>query len=338
MVSSSPSRTGWADCSPAMATQREVVGFRRSGRSRRLPRRSATGCQVEGYPSRARWVPRMAEARVGATLGAGRVSGPTVHEREAMNSITIRGAAVAIASAAVFGSVFTVPAQARIIDRGVDSIDFTYEADCGDGYAVSGHVVGTETFVDKLRGGDVDNFEFLDPWLTFNVINNTTTVTNTDTGIFFTAVQKNESSRDQQLLSVQGTEQTYRRFGTSHFTVYRPDGQIYYRSNGKFQYDYVYDTKGTPDPEDDTDAYVEGSFRFNGRDPGVGLLRRRRRVDDVLTDAECGRTSFWGSDRSLRVTRTARSPLPGLGGSRPGRRAPRGFGTCWRCSPRPSSR
>ena len=133
---------------------------------------------------------------------------------------------------------------------------------------MSGHVVGTETFVDKLRGGDGADFKYLDPWFTFNLTNTTETVTNEDTGIIFTTVQKNQSSRDQQLLSVQDTVQTYRRFGTRHFTVYRPDGQIYYKSNGKYQYDYAYDTKGTPDPDDDTDTFIDGSFRFNGREPG----------------------------------------------------------------------
>jgi len=185
-----------------------------------------------------------------------------------MTSINIRGAAAAIASAAVLGSVFAVPAQARIIGDGEDQIDFRYTEDCGEGYAVSGHVVGTETFVDKLRGGNVADFQFLDPWFTFNLTNTTETVTNDDTGISFAAVQKNQSSRDQQLLSVQDTVQTYRRFGTRHFTVYRPDGRIYYKSDGKYQYDYAYDTKGTPDPDDDTDAFIDGSFRFNGRDPG----------------------------------------------------------------------
>ena len=185
-----------------------------------------------------------------------------------MNSITIRGAAVAVASAAVLGSVFAVPAQARIIGEGEDQIDFSYTEDCGEGYAVSGRIVGTETFVDKLRGGDVADFKYLDPWFTFVVTNTTETVTNMNTRISFTAVRKNDSSRDQQLLSVQGTVQTYRRFGTRHFTVYRPDGRIYYKSNGKFQYDYAYDTQGTPGPEDDTDTFIEGSFRFSGRDPG----------------------------------------------------------------------
>jgi hypothetical protein len=210
----------------------------------------------------------MADLWDGATLGfRSGVRPDRSDEREVMSSITIRGAAAAFASAAVLGSVFVVPAQAGIIGRGVDQIDFTFAADC-DGTAVSGHVVGTETFVDKLRGGDVADFEFLDPWFTFNLTNTTETVTNEGTNITFTAVQKNQSSRDQQLLSVQDTVQTYRRFGTRHFTVYRPDGRIYYKSDGKYQYDYAYDTKGTPDPEDDTDAFVEGSFRFNGRDPG----------------------------------------------------------------------
>lgn len=184
-----------------------------------------------------------------------------------MTSIRIRGAA-AVTCAAALGSVFAVPVQAGIIGRGVDQINDTYPTNCRDGCAVSSHVVGTETFVDELRGGDVTDFKYLDPWFTFNVINTTETVLNRNTGISFTAVVKNSSSRDQQLLSVQGTEQTYRRFGTRHFTVYRPDGRIYYKSNGKFQYDYVNDTQGTPGFEDDTDAFIEGSFRFNGRDPG----------------------------------------------------------------------
>jgi hypothetical protein len=185
-----------------------------------------------------------------------------------MTSTIIRGSAAAVVCAAVLGTMLTAPAQAGIIGGGVDQIDVTVEDEC-DGYAVSSHIVGTETFVDKLRGGNVSDFEFLTPWFTFNVTNTTETVTNLDTDISFTAVQKNQSSRDQQLLSVQGTEQTYRRFGTRHFTVYRPDGRIYYKSDGKFQYDYTYDTQGTPDPEDDTDAFIEGSFRFNGRDPGA---------------------------------------------------------------------
>jgi hypothetical protein len=184
-----------------------------------------------------------------------------------MTSSTTRGAAAAAVAAAVLGSVFAVPAQAGIIGEGVDQIDYIVEDEC-DGYDVSSHIVGTDAYVDKLRGGDVADFEFLDPWFTFVFTNTTETVTNTDTGISFTAVQKNQSSRDQQLLSVQGTEQTYRRFGTRHFTVYRPDGRIYYKSNGKFQYDYVYDTQGTPYPDDDTDAFIDGSFRFNGREAG----------------------------------------------------------------------
>ena len=185
-----------------------------------------------------------------------------------MTSITTRGAAAAAGAAAVLGSLFVVPAQAGIIGKGVDQIDDSYTQDCGEGYAVSGRVVGTETFVDKLRGGDVTDFSYLDPWFTFNVINTTETVLNTDTDIAFTAVVKNSSSRDQRLLSVEDTMQTYRRFGTRHFTVYRPDGGIHYKSNGKFQFDYVYDTKGTPGTDDDTDTFIEGSFRFNGRDPG----------------------------------------------------------------------
>jgi hypothetical protein len=212
----------------------------------------------------------MTGVRGGATLsGRSGVRLDRSDEREAMTTITIRGAAAAVASAAVLGSAFVVPAQAKIIGEGVDQINDSYTDSCGQGYAVSGQIVGTETYVDKFRGGDVTEFKYLDPWFTFNVINTTETVTNTDTGKFFTAVVKNSSSRDQRLLSVEGSEQTYRRFGTRHFTVYRADGGIHYASNGRFQFDYVYDTQGTEGTDDDTDAFIDGSFRFNGIDPGA---------------------------------------------------------------------
>lgn len=166
------------------------------------------------------------------------------------------------------GVTFAVPAQARTIDQGVDPIDFSYvNTDCG--YHVSGHVVGTESYVDKLHGGDAAGFDFLGPWYTFTITNSIETVTNDDTGISFQAVRKNDSSRDQKVLSIQGSVMTILRVGTSHFTVYRPDGRPYYKRDGRFQYEYTYDTLGTPDPADDTDAFVEGSFRFNGGDPGV---------------------------------------------------------------------
>ena len=173
---------------------------------------------------------------------------------------------MAVALASVLLAVTAAGAQARTIDSGEEPIDDTISFTACGGINLRGHVVGTDAWIDKLRGGDVDGFEYLTPWFTRVRSQFTQTVTNLDTGISFVNVTRT-TSWDQRVLAVEGTTQTYRRFGTFDRTLYS-DGQRQYTSVGKWSYDYVYDTLGTPDPEDDLDMFVDGSYRQvgNGRD------------------------------------------------------------------------
>lgn len=171
----------------------------------------------------------------------------------------------ALAAATALLALATPAASARTIDSGTEPIEDTIEINfCG--YVISLNSVGTETWVDRLRGGDVDEFQYLTPWFTSVRGLVTDTFTNLETGRSFQNVVRSRNW-DQRLLAVDGNLQTYRRSGTFHRTLF-VEGERQYVSTGSYSYDYVYDTQGTPGPEDDTDAFVEGSYRQvgNGRD------------------------------------------------------------------------
>ena len=169
-----------------------------------------------------------------------------------------------MAAAAALLALATGTASARTIDTGQNPIDETFTfTDCG--YDISLHVMGTETWIDKLRGGDLEEFHYLTPWFTSVRGELTQSVTNLSTGKSFVTVVHTKSW-DQRLLSVEGDVQTYRRAGTFHRTLYA-DGQREYVSVGKYTYDFEYDTLGTEDPTDDVDTFIDGSYRQvgNGR-------------------------------------------------------------------------
>lgn len=187
------------------------------------------------------------------------------HRHTTVTRRALRRCGAVAATAAALLALATTSASARPIDSTAEDVNETVSFElCG--FRMSLHSVGTAAWTDKLRGGDIEGFQYLTPWFTTEWRRVTDTFTNLDTGRSF----RNEvrgHSWDDRLLAVDGTQQTYRRFGTFHRTLYSQD-ERQYTSVGKYSYDYVYDTKGTPDPEDDTDTFIDGSYRQvgNGRD------------------------------------------------------------------------
>ncbi|HEX6887902.1 MAG TPA: hypothetical protein VF143_07335 [Candidatus Nanopelagicales bacterium] len=183
-----------------------------------------------------------------------------------MTSRIHRRGVAALTSAVALLALTAGTTSARTIDAGQELLDETFAFQACGGVNITLRVVGAAAWVDRLRGGDLDAFEYLTPWFTRNVQETTETITNLDTDKSFTNVVR-RTSWDQQVLAVEGTTATYRRFGTFRRTLFS-GGERQYVSVGKFSYDYVYDTLGTPDPADDVDTIVDGSGRTvgNGRD------------------------------------------------------------------------
>jgi hypothetical protein len=183
-----------------------------------------------------------------------------------MTSRIHRRGVAALTSAVALLALSAGTTSARTIDAGQELLEETFAFQACGGVNITLHVVGTAAWVDRLRGGDLASFEYLTPWFTRSVEETTETFTNVDTGKSFTNLMR-RASWDQQVVAVEGDVTTYRNFGTFRRTLFQ-DGERQYVSVGKWTYDYRYDTQGTPDPEDDTDAFVDGSDRTvgNGRD------------------------------------------------------------------------
>jgi hypothetical protein len=176
-----------------------------------------------------------------------------------------RVAAPLVAAGLILGlSVAAAPAaSARIIDRGVDTESGTNDfVDCG-GINLRVDYDVRDVWVDKLRAGDLGSFAYLTPWFTHIAGTTTQKITNLDTGRSFTGLTS-LTEWDQRLLSQTETAAEYRRMIAGHFTVVGEDGRTWRKENGTFRYDFRYDNQGTADPSDDTDAFIDGSFRQNG--------------------------------------------------------------------------
>lgn len=186
----------------------------------------------------------------------------------------VLGTAGAVVGLALLNAV---PVPAAVIDTGSEQRDETFPV--GSCTAADGTVydfiqrdVGTYSWRDKFRGPAFD-FGYDQVWFASSQDDVVQTFTNVQTGLSWSghAVSR---GKDQRLLAVDGTRQTYLASRNGHFDVFAPDGGVAARQDVRIEYTFEVDTLGTPDPEDDIWAFLE-TTKFVGRD----------NVRDFCTDA-----------------------------------------------------
>lgn len=183
-----------------------------------------------------------------------------------MRPNVFRSIASTVALAALLGGLGVAPAQAGILGSGSEPVNDSFEfSECG--FDIRLEVEGLDAYVDKLRGGDTASFDYLGAWYTRATSAVTETYTNLDTGRSFRR-EIRSASWDQKILAESGNVFTYRRAGNFTGTVFTQEGRRVYSEVGRFVYDYLYDTQGTTNPDDDTDTVIDGTFRYDGNGKG----------------------------------------------------------------------
>lgn len=183
-------------------------------------------------------------------------------------------AAVAVVGLVPLGAV---PASTAVVDKGSEQVDETFSgqsctASDGTVYDFTQRDVGTHSWRDKFRG-PAFRFGYDQVWFASDKDDLVQTYTNVQTGLSWTGHLVSQG-KDQRILEVDGTEQTYLASFTGHFEVFAPDGTIAARQDIHGEYSFQIDTLGTSDPDDDTWTFLELTKQV-GRD----------QVRDFCTDA-----------------------------------------------------
>jgi len=169
----------------------------------------------------------------------------------------------ALGTALLLGAV---PAGAAVISSGSELVDETFDAGtCSAGgidYEFEQHDVGVASWRDTFHGPAVD-FGYDQAWFGSFTRDVSTTYTNLNTGLSWTSKFRT-TTRDEQVLEVEGTTRLYLRVFTGHFVAYEPDGSISARQDTRIEFTVRVDTAGTPDPEDDSEEFV-GIVKSVGR-------------------------------------------------------------------------
>lgn len=169
----------------------------------------------------------------------------------------------AVGTALLLGAV---PAGAAVISSGSELVDETFDAGTcsagGTDYEFEQHDVGVASWRDTFRGPAVD-FGYDQAWFGSFTRDVSTRYTNLTTGLSWTS-EFRTTTRDEQVLEVEGTTRLYLRVFTGHFAAYEPDGSISGRQDTRIEFTVRVDTAGTPDPEDDSEEFV-GIVKSVGR-------------------------------------------------------------------------
>ena len=163
-----------------------------------------------------------------------------------------------VAAAALVAAGPAASAGAAVVDAGSAPVDERFvAATCewpdGSEFDIVQRDLGTESWSVSLR-------EPVSLWAGLLDVTSTrelsSTYTNEDTGLSWTSTFRTRVE-DVRVLARSGTEFTVLRAFTGHFTGFAPDGSAIDRQDSRIEYVVVIDTRGTADPDDDTESFVE---------------------------------------------------------------------------------
>jgi hypothetical protein len=163
-----------------------------------------------------------------------------------------------VAAAALVAAGPVAAASAAVVDAGSAPVDETYvAATCvgpdGSEFDIVQRDLGTESWSANLRepvtmwGGLVDVTSTSDL---------SSTYTNSETGLSWTSTFRTRVE-DVRILASAGTKTTVLRAFTGHFTGFASDGSAIDRQDSRIEFVVVVDSRGTADPDDDTESFVE---------------------------------------------------------------------------------